>query len=130
MLSIITVGPKEYANAYIPNAAAVPWVVVAQLTRAIATKTPIPQNATMVLLARSMKIRGILQDLLRETRLPNRSMKMPTNGTTKNPAYCSTEEYQPAVMLSVLNLCSASSVAFCVKMTAVLVWLWALLVAC
>ena len=63
----------------------------------------------------------LLQDLLSETRLPNKSMKIPTSGTTKNPAYCNTELYQPAVMLSVLNLCSANSVAFCVKITAVLV---------
>ena len=45
---MMTVGPKEYAKAYIPKAAAVPWVVAAQLTRAIAMKTPMPQNATTI----------------------------------------------------------------------------------
>jgi hypothetical protein len=48
-------------------------------------------------------------------------MKIPKKGTTKNPAYCRTAVYHPAVMLSVLNLCSASSVAFWVKTMAVLV---------
>lgn len=43
-------------------------------------------------------------------------------GTRKKPAYCKVAEYQPAVMESVLNLFSASSVAFWVKTTAVLVW--------
>ena len=62
MLSIIVVGPKENATAwmevsgssrnmeglrtYIPKAAAVPFVVVAQFTRHIERKTPAPQSTT------------------------------------------------------------------------------------
>lgn len=42
-------------------------------------------------------------------------MKTPTSGTTKNPPYCSTDVYQPALIELALNLCSASSVAFCEK---------------
>src|SRR3954462_1716812 len=62
-----------------------------------------------------------MEYLRREIRFPKRSTKIPSSGTTKNPAYCNTEAYQPAVILSVLNLCSANSVAFCVKTCAVLV---------
>jgi hypothetical protein len=64
MLSMIVVGPKEYATAwiyfhlveilverqwvhtYIPKAAAVPFVVVAQFARHMERKTPAPQTTT------------------------------------------------------------------------------------
>ena len=49
-------------------------------------------------------------------------MKTPSMGTKKKPKYCDAAEYQPAVTLSTLKRCSASSVAFCEKTIAVEVW--------
>ena len=60
-------------------------------------------------------------NLLNVTRCPNKSMQMPTTGTMKKPAYWSRAEYQPAVTALTLKRCSAISVAFCLKTTAVLV---------
>ena len=66
ILSMIVVGPKEYATAwqafvseafgsvmgthtYIPKAAAVPLVLVAQFTRHTERKTPAPQRTTTII---------------------------------------------------------------------------------
>ena len=46
VLSIIVVGPKQYANAKTPNDAAVPLTAPEKHTRSIEINMPIPQKTT------------------------------------------------------------------------------------
>jgi hypothetical protein len=129
---MIVVAPRLDAKAKTPKLAAVPETVGPKAARIMATNVPTPHTARTV------------------TRLPSRSRKTPyyntkisllanrahflliisavrgikrtRHGTRKNPKYCEAAEYQPAVTASTLKRCSASSVAFCEKMTAVEVW--------
>lgn len=48
MLSMMVVGPKQYAKAKSPKLAAVPLVALAKQTNNIEVNTPTPQNTTVM----------------------------------------------------------------------------------
>jgi hypothetical protein len=116
ILSMMVVGAKQKAIAKTPNEAAVPLTWSAKLTRHMDKKIPHPQRTTKSK-ALSFDIHGgqELREYSRtEMRFPNKSRKMPSTGTTKNPVEnqkpsetpcCSSEKESLKKLTSVLKSC-------------------------
>jgi hypothetical protein len=86
ILSMMVVGPKQYAKANIPKDAATPLVPSTKHTRHMDTKTPELQSTTVHRVRRGLcKNNSMGVGLLRDIRLPKRSMKTPISGTKKKP---------------------------------------------